>query len=303
MSNKLLKLFIITMVFLAIAVPMSGCTTEQGATATPTATPLPSTAPAQTLKLATTTSVNDSGLLGYILPEFEKQNNVKVQILSAGSGQAIAYGASGDVDVLIVHSPAAEKTFMDQGHGWNKTQVAHNFYVIVGPASDPAGIKGLNATEAYSKIAEKQVPFVARQDASGTDSKNKDIWNKSSLKAVPSNKTNSWYIGTGTGMGDTLRLANEKQAYTLSDISTYLSLQKNLGLVVLVENDPSMLINKYDVIAVNQTEYPSVNYPMAKKLVDYLTSQSCQQKIAEYGQAQYGRPLFYADLLNNTTPK
>lgn len=297
MSNKFLKLLIISMVFLAIALPLSGCTSPAG---NATATPLPSTAPA-TLKLATTTSVNDSGLLSYILPDFEKQNNVKVQVLSAGSGQAIAYGASGDVDVLIVHSPAAEKTFMDQGHGWNKTQIAHNFYVIVGPASDPAGIKGMNATQAYAAIAAKQSPFVARVDASGTDTKNKDIWNKSSLGAVPSNKTSSWYIATGSGMGDTLRMANEKQAYTLSDISTFLALQKSIDLVVLVENDPNTLINKYDVIAVNQTEYPSVNYPMAKKLIDYLMSQPTQQKIAEYGQAQYGRPLFFADLLNNST--
>lgn len=298
MSNKLLKLLIISMACIAIGVSMSGCTSPTvSPTVTPTATPAP-----QVLKVATTTSVNDSGLLGYILPDFEKANNVQVQVLSAGSGQAIAYGASGDVDVLIVHSPAAEKTFMDQGHGWNKTQIAHNFYVIVGPASDPAGIRGMtNATQAYAAIAAKNATFVARVDASGTDSKNKDIWNKSSLKAVPSNKTNTWYIATGSGMGDTLRMASEKQAYTLSDISTFLAQPKNLDLVVLVESDPVTLINKYDVIAVNQTEFPSVNYPMAKKFIEYLTSQPTQQKIAEYGQAQYGRPLFFADLLNNTT--
>jgi len=299
MSNKLLKLLIIPIAFIAITVILSGCTTNQGgnATATPQASPF---VPAQTLKLATTTSVNDSGLLDYILPDFEKQNNVNVQVLSAGSGQAIAYGASGDVDVLIVHSPAAEKTFMDQGHGWNRTQFAHNFFIIVGPASDPVGIKGLNATQAYAKIAQAQATFVARVDGSGTDSKNKDIWNKTSY-GVPSNKTNTWYLATGAGMGDALRMANEKQAYILSDIATYEALSKNLNLAILVENDPSILINKYDVIAVNQTEYPSVNYPMATKLIDYLKSQPTQQKIAEYGQAQYGRPLFYADLLNNST--
>ncbi|HTY90169.1 MAG TPA: substrate-binding domain-containing protein [Methanocella sp.] len=289
---------IITMVFIAIAVPLSGCTNQAG---NATATPVPTTAPVQTLKLATTTSVNDSGLLNYILPDFEKENNVNVQVLSAGSGQAIAYGASGDVDVLIVHSPAAETTFMNQGHGWNRTQFAHNFFVIVGPTSDPAGIKGLNATQAYDKIAQAKSTFVARVDASGTDTKNRDIWNKTSLKAVPSNVTNTWYKATGSGMGDTLRMADQLQAYTLSDIATYESLSKSLNLTILVENDPVTLINKYDVIAVNQTEYPSVNYPMAKKLIDYLASQPTQQKIAEYGQAQYGRPLFYADLLNNST--
>jgi tungstate transport system substrate-binding protein len=293
-NNKLVSFVIISIVLVAAAVTLSGCTNQgSNATATPTAVPM------QTLKLATTTSVNDSGLLNYILPDFEKENNVNVKVLSAGSGQALAYGASGDVDVLIVHSPSLEKTFMDEGHGWNKTQFAHNFYVIVGPASDPAGIKGLNATQAYAKIAEVQASFVARGDNSGTDTKNMDIWNKSGY-GVPSS-SDSWYSVTGSGMGDTLRMASEKQAYTLSDISTFLALQKNLDLVVLVENDPTTLINKYDVIAVNQTEYPSVNYQMAMKFIDYLKGQQAQQKIAEYGETQYGRPLFYADLMNSTT--
>ncbi len=288
MSNtKWMNFVIITIALIAIAIPLSGCT-DQGGNAT------------QTLRLATTTSVNDSGLLNYLLPDFEKANNVDVQVISAGSGQAIAYGASGDVDVLIVHSPKDEQAFMDQGHGWNRTQIAHNFYVIVGPASDPAGISGLNATQAYAKIAEKNATFVARADGSGTDKKNQAIWNATGL-GVPSNKTATWYVATGAGMGDALRMANEKDAYILSDISTFLALKKNLGLVVLVEDDPAILINKYNVIAVNQTEFPSVNYPMAKKFIEYLTSQPAQQKIAEYGNEQYGRPLFYADLLNSTT--
>jgi len=288
MSNtKWMNFVIISIALVAIAIPLSGCT-DQGGNAT------------QTLMLATTTSVNDSGLLNYLLPDFERANNVDVQVISAGSGQAIAYGASGDVDVLIVHSPKDEKTFMEQGHGWNRTQLAHNFYVIVGPASDPAGISGLNATRAYAKIAEKNATFVARVDGSGTDKKNQDIWTASGV-GVPSNKTATWYVATGSGMGDALRMASEKDAYILSDISTYLSLKKNLDLVVLVEDDPSILINKYNVIAVNQTEYPSVNYPMARKFIDYLASQEAQQKIAEYGNEQYGRPLFYADLLSNST--
>ena len=205
MSNvKWMNFIIISIALIAIAVTLSGCTNQGGnATATPTAVP------PQTLKLATTTSVNDSGLLDYILPDFKSQNNVNVQVLSAGSGQAIAYGASGDVDVLIVHSPAAETTFMNQGHGWNRTQFAHNFFIIVGPAGDPAGIKGLNATQAYTKIALANDTFVARVDGSGTDSKNKDIWNKTIYGAVPSNQTNAWYKATGSGMGDTLRMADQ----------------------------------------------------------------------------------------------
>ncbi len=295
-KNKVIGLVLVSLALIILMVTISGCTNQAGnATVTPTAAPA-----MQTMKLATTTSVNDSGLLNAILPDFETANNVNVQVLSAGSGQAIAYGASGDVDVLIVHSPAAEATFMSQGHGWNKTQFAHNFFVIVGPSNDPAGIKGMNATQAYAQIASTQSPFVARVDGSGTDSKNKDIWNKTGL-GVPSNQTNTWYIATGSGMGDALRMADEKQAYILSDIATYEAQSKSLNLSILVENDPNTLINKYDVIAINQTEYPSVNYPMAQQFIAYLSSQPTQQKIAQYGQAEYGRPLFWADLLNNST--
>ncbi len=291
MVNRL-KLLIISIVIAALLVPLSGCT---GTSPSASPTPAPEV---QTLRLATTTSVQDTGLLAYLLPEFEKENNVKVDVIAKGSGEALKLGETGDVDVLIVHSPAAEDAFMAAGHGWNRTQIAHNYFVIVGPASDPAGIKGLNATEAFRRIYSANATFVSRGDNSGTASKEKDIWSKTGLKQ-PDNKTYSWYKSTGAGMADTLRMADQLQGYTLSDKGTYLKQQKNLSLVILVDNTTDML-NKYDVIAVNQTQHPYVKYDLAKKLIDYLSSQPVQQKIGDYGVKEYGMPLFYPDLLKSS---
>jgi tungstate transport system substrate-binding protein len=245
--------------------------------------------------------MQDTGLLDYLKPDFDSKYNMDLQWTSVGSGQAIALGRSGDVSVLLVHSPKDEKTFVDQGYGWNRTQFAHNFYVIVGPASDPAGIKDMtNASQAFQKIREKQSKFVSRGDNSGTNAKELALWNLTGL--TPSNVSdNSWYVSTGVGMGSTLEMANQLQAYTLSDLATFIHSQKNLSLVVLVENDPTNLINKYDIIAVNHTMYPSTNYAGALKFIEYMTSQPTQQKISEFGKAEYGRTLFFADLLNKTT--
>ncbi|MDI6898110.1 substrate-binding domain-containing protein [Methanocella conradii] len=283
----------ISILVVVLLVPLSGCTSTS-----PSVSPTVTTE-VQTLRLATTTSVQDTGLLAYLLPEFEKENNVKVQVIAKGSGEALKLGETGDVDVLIVHSPAAEDAFMAAGHGWNRTQIAHNYFVIVGPASDPAGIKGLNATEAFKKIYAANATFVSRGDNSGTASKEKDLWNKTGIKQ-PDNKTYAWYKSTGAGMADTLRMADQLQGYTLSDKGTYLKFQKDLSLVILADNSTDML-NKYDVIAVNQTQHPYVKYDLAKKLVDYLASQPVQQKIGEYGVKDYGVPLFYPDLLNKSS--
>ncbi|WP_254591165.1 substrate-binding domain-containing protein [Methanocella conradii] len=283
----------ISILVVVLLVPLSGCT-GTSPSVSPTVAP-----EVQTLRLATTTSVQDTGLLAYLLPEFEKENNVKVQVIAKGSGEALKLGETGDVDVLIVHSPAAEDAFMAAGHGWNRTQIAHNYFVIVGPASDPASIKGLNATEAFKKIYAANATFVSRGDNSGTASKEKDLWNKTGIKQ-PDNKTYAWYKSTGAGMADTLRMADQLQGYTLSDKGTYLKFQKDLSLVILADNSTDML-NKYDVIAVNQTQHPYVKYDLAKKLVDYLASQPVQQKIGEYGVKDYGVPLFYPDLLNKSS--
>jgi len=296
MLNKTaMRLLIISILIAALLVPLSGCTSPS-----PSASVTPTAAPQTILKLATTTSVQDTGLLDYLLPDFENANNVDVQVIAKGSGEALKLGETGDVDVLIVHSPAAEDAFMAAGHGWNRTQFAHNYFVIVGPAGDPAGIKGLNATAAFKNIYAANATFVSRGDTSGTASKEKDLWNKSGL-VQPDNKSFTWYKSTGSGMADTLRTADQLQGYTLSDKGTYLKLQKNITLVVMVDNTTDML-NKYDVIAVNQTQHPYVNYDLAKKLADYMASQPVQQKIGDYGVKDYGMPLFYPDLLNKTTP-
>lgn len=299
--NKHFAIVFTTIVAVALILTMSGCTTPtptinpEGATVTPAASP---TAAPQTIKLATTTSVYDTGLLDEILAPFKQENNVEIQILSRGSGEAIKLGETGDVDVLVVHSPAAEQTFMNAGHGWNRTQFAHNYFVIVGPASDPAGINGTNATEAFRKISASQSTFVSRGDTSGTAAKETELWNKTGL-AKPSNATATWYKSTGQGMADTLRMADQLQGYTLSDKGTFLKNQKNMSLVILMEDDPNM-INKYSIIAVNQTQHPNVNYGVVTRLIEYFESQQTQSMIDSYGKDKYGQQLFYADLLNKT---
>jgi tungstate transport system substrate-binding protein len=250
--------------------------------------------------LATTTSVDDTGLLAYLKPDFDSKYNMDLKWTAVGSGQALALGKSGDVDVLIVHSPKDEDIFMKDGYGWNRTQFAHNFFVIVGPASDPAGIQNMtNASQAFSKIRDSKSTFISRGDASGTNKQELTLWNMTG--STPSNVTDlSWYKATGQGMGATLTMANELQAYTLSDISTFIHSQKNVSLAILVENDPKNLLNKYDIIAINKTKFPNVNYEGAMDLLEYLTSHDTQVTISEFGVKEYGKPLFYADLLNAT---
>lgn len=300
--KQIFNLMIVAIIAIMTVAALSGCTSPTptpAPTGTPSVTPTPG--PKAKLLMATTTSMQDTGLLDYLKPDFESKYNVDFQWTSKGSGQAMADGRLGNVDVLIVHSPADEKKFMDEGYGWNRTQFAHNFYVIVGPASDPAGIKDMtNASQAFAKIRDAKAKFVSRGDNSGTNAKELALWDMTGSR--PSNVTDSsWYISTGQGMGATLQMADQMQAYTLSDISTFIHNQKDLSLVILVENDPVNLINKYDIIAINHTMYPSTNYQGALDLIEYMTSQETQKKISEYGIAEYGRPLFYADLLNKTT--
>jgi tungstate transport system substrate-binding protein len=291
-SRKAFQISILVIFAIAIIVLLSGCTSPS---TSPVASPTPTAAPQQTMMLVTTTSMQDSGLLDYILPAFESANNVNVKVVAKGSGDALALGQSGDADVLIVHSPAAEQTFMNGSYGWNRTQFAYNYFVIVGPASDPAGIKGLNAASAFRKIYDNKSIFVSRGDTSGTANKEKDLWNKSGY-AQPNNTTTAWYKSTGSGMLDTLRMADQFQGYTLSDKATFLKNEKNMSLVILVDNTTDM-INKYDVIAINQTMHPSVNYDLAKKFIAYLTSNETQANIGEYGKSTVGQPLFFPQIV------
>lgn len=239
--------------------------------------------------LATTTSTQDSGLLDVLIPIFEEKTGYNVKTVSVGSGAAIAMGEKGEADVLLVHSPAAEKKIVDSGAVTNYQLVMHNDFIIIGPAGDPAGIKGLKSGEAFQKIAEKKATFVSRGDESGTHSKEKAIW-----KEINVTPEGSWYQSSGAGMGQTLNIANEKEAYTLTDRATYLAQKKNLNLEILSEGDAALL-NIYHVMQVNPEKHSTVNKDGAKAFVDFMVAGDTQKTIGEFGKDKYGQALFTPD--------
>jgi tungstate transport system substrate-binding protein len=241
--------------------------------------------------LATTTSTQDSGLLDVLLPIFEKKTGYFVKTIAVGSGQAMAMGAKGEADVLLVHSPAAEKTFMADGNGVERRLVMHNDFIIVGPPNDPAKIKGLKkAAEAFKKIAGTASLFVSRGDNSGTHAKEKEIWKAAGINPVGQ----KWYQETGLGMGQTLGVAAEKKGYTLADRGTYLAMRKTLGLDILEEGD-GILLNIYHVIDVNPQKWPKVNVAGAKAFADFMVAKETQAIIKTFGVDKYGSPLFFPD--------
>jgi len=241
--------------------------------------------------LATTTSTQDSGLLDVLLPIFEKKTGYFVKTIAVGSGQAMAMGAKGEADVLLVHSPAAEKKFMADGNGVERRLVMHNDYIILGPPADPAKIKGIKkASEAFKKIAAAGSIFMSRGDNSGTNAKEKDIWKAAGVKY----EGEKWYQQTGLGMGQTLAVAAEKKTYTLADRGTYLALKKNLGLDILVEGD-GILLNIYHAIEVNPKKWPKANFAGAKAFGDFMVSKETQAVIKTFGVDKYGSPLFFPD--------
>jgi tungstate transport system substrate-binding protein len=266
----------------------------------PTATePPPTAVPApQTLRLATTTSTADSGLLDFILPEFEKANNAKVDVVAVGSGQAIEIGTKGDADVLLVHSRKAEDKFVADGFAKKRDDVMYNDFIIVGPKADPAKIKGMaTGKEAFEAIMDTESPFASRGDKSGTNTKELSIW--SSLSITPTQEM-KWYNSLGQGMGDTLLFSNEQGAYTLTDRGTYLSMVDklpNLEILVggqnLAENKDKALLNPYGVLVVNPDKWPAVNYDLATKFATWLLSPETQKVIGGYGADKFGQPLFY----------
>ena len=248
--------------------------------------------PAQkNLILATTTSTQDSGLLDVLIPVFEKKTGYFVKTIAVGSGQAMAMGQKGEADVLLVHSPAAEKKFMAEGYGVNRLIVMHNDFIVVGAAADPAGIKGAKSTpEAFKKIAAAGSLFLSRGDNSGTHSKEKGIWKAAGINP----EGQKWYQETGLGMGQTLNVAAEKKGYTLADRGTWLALKKNLGLEILKEGDP-ILLNVYHVIGVNSAKWPKVNADGAKAFSDFMVSAETQGIIKTFGGEKYGGALFFPD--------
>jgi tungstate transport system substrate-binding protein len=243
------------------------------------------------LILATTTSTQDTGLLDVLNPLFEKKTGYFVKTIAVGSGQAMAMGGKGEADVLLVHSPAAEKKFMSEGFGVNRKLVMHNDFVIVGPPADPAGIKGMkSAAEAFKQIAAKEAIFMSRGDNSGTHAKEKDLWKAAGINP----EGQKFYQQTGLGMGQTLSVSAEKKTYTLADRGTYLSLKKTLGLDILVEGDKGLL-NIYHVIEVNPAKFPKVNMHAAKAFGEFMVTKEVQEIIGKFGVDKYGSPLFFPD--------
>lgn len=239
--------------------------------------------------LATTTSTQDSGLLDALIPVFEKKTGYKIKTIAVGSGQAIAMGEKGEADVLLTHAPDSEKKIVASGAAINRRMVMHNDFVLIGPASDAAKIKGKKADEALKAIADTQSFFVSRGDNSGTHQLEKKLWNQSGLKP-----SGAWYQEAGAGMGQTINIANEKKGYTVTDRATYLAQKKNVALDILVEGD-AKLLNIYHVMEVNPEKYNKVNKEGAKAFADFLLSPEGQGMIASFGKDKFGQALFFAD--------
>lgn len=287
---------------LAAGVALVACGSDTAPEATPAtmATAELSTATAATppkparpeVILATTTSTQDSGLLDILVPAFQKTTGYQVKVIAVGSGAAMQMGERGDADVLLVHSPVAEEKFVADGFGIERTLVMHNDFVVIGPAADPAGLKGLKtAAEVMKKIADKKATFVSRGDNSGTDVLEKNLWKAAGLTAP---KGQAWYLETGQGMGATLTVAREKQAYTVTDRATFLAFTGKSDLPILLEGDPALL-NVYHVIVPNPAKLPKTNTEGGRAFKAFLISADAQKAIGDFGKEKYGQPLFFAD--------
>jgi tungstate transport system substrate-binding protein len=295
--NLLLSLLLI------LAVGLSACAPAVAPEPAPTQTAVPATsapaAPANpNLILATTTSTQDSGLLDVIIPLFEQQTGYKVKTVAVGSGAAIQMAQEGNADVLLVHSPTAEKQFMSDGWGKDRALIMHNDFIVVGPAADPAKIKGLGPKDAFVAIATAgdadptKVLFIARADKSGTSTKELDLWKKAGID--PAGKKPAWYVETGQGMGATLTIASEKGGYTLTDRATYLANKDKLQLVILLEGN-NTLLNVYHVITIDTAKWPKVNYVGAMAFLKFMTDPATQVVIGKFGLDKFGQSLFFPD--------
>jgi len=238
------------------------------------------------LRMATTTSTENSGLLDFILPDFEKKTGVRVDVLATGSGKALKLGENGDVDILMVHSPEDEKEFIRAGFGTARTVIMYNDFIIAGPAGDPAGIKGAaSAAEALKIISGKRQPFISRGDDSGTHKMELSLWESAGIEPE-----GTWYMEVGQGMGAALITAEEKQAYVLADRGTYLSMADKLKNVPLLEGDPALL-NIYSAIPVNPAKNPEVRLDLAEKFLGWITSAETEKLISDFKVG--GKQLFF----------
>ena len=245
---------------------------------------------AERLKLATTTSTQNSGLMDVLNPVFEKKHNAKIDVIAVGTGKALRLGEMGDVDAVLVHAPAAEKQFVSSGFGVERLPVMHNDFVILGPETDPAGLAGASdAKHALHNIAEKQYEFISRGDDSGTHKKEINLWQAAGMEP-----NGQWYISAGQGMGAVITIADDKLAYTLADRGTYLAYKDKIDLQVAFEGDP-VLYNPYHIILVNPDRHPHVKTDLAKAYADFLQSEQGQSLIQNYRVA--GEQLFHPDVL------
>ena len=289
--SKIASAFLIVVILAGLIAAMVGCTAKETAAQYALHDPL------VRFKIATTTSLYDTGLWYYLEPIFEKKANVEMDIIYAGTGIALEYGKRGDVDAIIVHDRAREDQFIADGYGINRRNFGYNFFLIAGPSSDPASIKGSTATEAFQKIYEEgmkgAVKFISRGDESGTHAKEKLIWSKAGLDYEDVQNSGNWYVEAGKGMGPTLLMANEMRAYVLADISTFLAYNKksNLNIVPIVEQD-AIFLNVYAAIAINPETHPKAKIDIANQFINWLIGPEVQEIMGTYGKAEYGRSLF-----------
>ncbi len=238
--------------------------------------------------LATTTSVQDSGILDELIPPFEQEHGIRVKVIAVGSGKAMALGKRGEADILLAHSPAEEERFMNEGYGIRRRGLMKNSFIIVGPPNDPAQIhRAITPTDAFRAIIQKEAIFISRGDNSGTHYAEREIWKKAAI--MPDGRT--WYQETGLGMGETLSIASEKNGYTLTDSATWAVLKRNLSLTIVWENE-EMLFNEYSVIEINPTRFPRIRSKEAQLFADYLFSPGAQNIIAQFGKKTFGESLF-----------
>ncbi|MDI6858614.1 MAG: substrate-binding domain-containing protein [Dehalococcoidia bacterium] len=291
MNGKWMLFGLLVALVLSITALECGENGDDGSGSSPQGTSSSAREGAKDIIVATTTSTQDSGLLDVLVPAFEEETRYNVKVIAVGTGQALAMGERGDADVLLVHAPASEKMLVDSGAGINRRLVMHNDFIILGPESDPAGIKGTTSTvEAFEKIYEAGSTFLNRGDDSGTDKLERSLWKKAGLD--PSGA--SWYEESGQGMGATLQIANQRDAYILCDRATYFAQRGSLSLVILLEGDPALL-NVYSVIQVNPDKFDLVNGPGGEAFADFVVSDKAQQIIADFVDEVSGEPLFIPD--------
>lgn len=245
---------------------------------------------AERLRMATTTSTENSGLLDVLNPAFEEKHDAVVDVIAVGTGKALKLGENGDVDIVFVHAPPAEKQFVEAGYGVDRAAVMHNDFVIIGPPGDPAGIAATSsAAEALQKISAQKATFVSRGDDSGTHKKEKQLWNEAGIEPGA-----NWYLAVGQGMGAVLQIADDKQAYTLTDRGTYIAYGDKINLKIVSEGDKA-LYNPYHIIAVNPEKHSHVKYDLATDYIDFVTGEEGQKIIRDY--RMQGQQLFYPDAM------